>query len=182
MSRYRDQIGRGARVVAVLLGLASGGFVVASAASADRSSGKPANPTVEFGRSLSSDPTNNPVVTANSEVSISLHYDADGLVCASVEWIEEATQDEVCSDLDQISTGITYGQHTPRPDAHRLIVGIVPDEVGEVRIDGEHVELSGNVWYVVSDHAPTEFTVRSTDGRLSVTQAIASPDALPPFD
>lgn len=114
--------------------------------------------------------TGSNVVTALQEdgVSITLRREPTGEVCWSASF-EEATYGG-CDEMSVIRTGLAFGQfynHGRGVD----IIGVVPDDVDYVLINGERVGLSNNVWHYFAGENPPPITlsIGNADGRV-VTQ------------
>ena len=74
-----------------------------------------------------------------------------------------------CVGHDLLATGLAYGAFQDG-DGPIEIVGIVPDEVTAVEVDGQIITPRNNVWhYTATSGAPITITVRSADGRAATT-------------
>ena len=71
-----------------------------------------------------------------------------------------------CVGRGLLATGLAYGAFQDG-DGPIEIIGIVPDEITEVEINGTTLTPTNNVWhYTTTQSAPLQITVRSTDGRV----------------
>jgi hypothetical protein len=74
-----------------------------------------------------------------------------------------------CVGRGLLATGLAYGAFQDG-DGPIEIIGIVPDEINEVEINGTTLTPTNNVWhYTTTQSAPLQITVRSTDGRVATT-------------
>lgn len=74
-----------------------------------------------------------------------------------------------CAGRYLLATGLAYGAFQDG-NGPIEIVGIVPDEVTEIDINGTTLNPTNNVWhYTVTPGAPLRITVRSADGRAAST-------------
>ncbi len=74
-----------------------------------------------------------------------------------------------CVGHDLLATGLAYGAFQDG-DGPIGIVGIVPDEVIAIEVDGRTLTPTNNVWhYTATSGAPLTITVRSADGRAATT-------------
>lgn len=74
-----------------------------------------------------------------------------------------------CVGHSLLATGLAYGAFQDG-DGPIEIVGIVPDEVTAVEVDGQIIAPTNNVWhYTATPGAPLTITVRAADGRASTT-------------
>jgi hypothetical protein len=74
-----------------------------------------------------------------------------------------------CVGHDLLATGLAYGAFQDG-DGPIELVGIVPDEVIAIEVDGQIVTPTNNVWhYTATSGAPLTVTVRSADGRTATT-------------
>ena len=74
-----------------------------------------------------------------------------------------------CVGHDLLATGLAYGAFQDG-DGPIEIVGIVPDEVTAVEVDGQIITPTNNVWhFTATSDAPITITVRSADGRAATT-------------
>jgi hypothetical protein len=72
-----------------------------------------------------------------------------------------------CADDSLIRTGLAYSA-TQDHDGPIHVVGIVPDEIDAVLIDGKTIKVSNNVWhYAAPSGTNLSFVVRSVDGRTA---------------
>ena len=71
---------------------------------------------------------------------------SDG-VCVGLDLADGTTVRNFCFDARTIATGLGYGLFTDAAGG-ATIVGIVPDAVDVVLIDGVEVPLDGNIWAV----------------------------------
>lgn len=94
--------------------------------------------------------------------------DAPG-VCFTIEVVGATATG--CAGHDLLATGLAYGafQHGDNPIQ---IVGIVPDEVTTITINGDALTPVDNVWqFTASGHEPLVISVASADGRTATTTA-----------
>jgi hypothetical protein len=102
------------------------------------------------------------ITSAESDDSV----DAPG-VCFRAD-LAGATVDG-CVGRGLLATGLAYGAFQDG-DGPIEIIGIVPDEITEVDINGTTLTPTNNVWhYTTTQSAPLQITVRSTDGRVATT-------------
>jgi hypothetical protein len=74
-----------------------------------------------------------------------------------------------CVGRGLLATGLAYGAFQDG-DGPIEIIGIVPDEITEVEINGTTLTPTNNVWhYTTTQSAPLQITVRSVDGRVATT-------------
>ena len=74
-----------------------------------------------------------------------------------------------CVGRGLLATGLAYGAFQDG-DGPIELVGIVPDEVTAIEIDGEVITPTNNVWhYTATSSGPLTITVRSADGRAAAT-------------
>ncbi|MBI4884027.1 MAG: hypothetical protein HY826_08235 [Actinobacteria bacterium] len=74
-----------------------------------------------------------------------------------------------CVGRSLLRTGLAYGAFQDG-DGPIELVGIVPDEVTAIEVDGQIVTPTNNVWhYTATSGAPLTITVRSEDGRAAKT-------------
>ncbi len=111
------------------------------------------------------------VTYGDNGVEVTLTREADGVdpqgVCYLIN-MPGATADG-CAGHDLLATGLAYGAFKDG-DGPIEIVGIVPDEVTAVEIDGTTVTPSNNVWrYTATTETALKITVRSADGRTAST-------------
>lgn len=64
-------------------------------------------------------------------------------VCFTVT--QEHQRSTGCADADTIATGLAWGMYG-EPDGGSLLVGVVPDAVDTVEVNGQPIEIAGNVW------------------------------------
>ena len=84
-------------------------------------------------------------------------------VCFQIE-IPGATANG-CAGHGLLATGLAYGAFQDG-DGPIEIVGIVPDEVIAIEVDGQTLTPTNNVWhYTATSGDPLTITVRSADGR-----------------
>ena len=131
-----------------------------------------------FDATVSAASTQDPSRTySDSSVTVTVDTASDGAVV-------DATVDQpgVCFEIkvpgatakgcvghDLLATGLAYGAFQDG-DGPIEIVGIVPDEVTSVEVDGQIITPTNNVWhYTATSGAPINITVRSADGRAATT-------------
>ena len=131
-----------------------------------------------FDATVSAASTQDPSRTyRDSSVTVTLDPASDGAVV-------DATVDQpgVCFEIEipgatakgcvghvLLATGLAYGAFQDG-DGPIEIVGIVPDEVIAIEVDGQIVTPTNNVWhYTATPGAPLTITVRSADGRAATT-------------
>jgi hypothetical protein len=74
-----------------------------------------------------------------------------------------------CVGHSLLATGLAYGAFQSG-DGPIEIVGIVPDEVTAIEIDGITVKPTNNVWhYTATEGVALKITVRSADDRTAAT-------------
>lgn len=74
-----------------------------------------------------------------------------------------------CVGRGLLASGLAYGAFQDG-DGPIELVGIVPDEVTVVEIDGKVITPTNNVWhYTATSSGPLTITVRSADGRAAAT-------------
>lgn len=110
---------------------------------------------------------------SDSSIAVTLTHaqKADGVdlpgVCFLID-LPGATADG-CTGHDLLATGLAYGAFKDG-DGPIEIVGIVPDEVTEIEIDGTTVTPDNNVWhYTATTGTALRITARSADGRTTST-------------
>ena len=101
---------------------------------------------------------------------VQVHRGVDSDVCLSIV----TTDGEIssCSSPANVRTGlamIEIGGH----DGAELVVGIVPDEVSEVLVNGEPVAVKNNSWIYKpkSSDSALSIEVRSEDGRRATAES-----------
>lgn len=93
-------------------------------------------------------------------------------VCISARFLPPGGLSEGCIGLEEIRTGLSF-QISQAHGGPIQVVGIVPDDVAEVLIDGNPVPLVNNVWhYAGAPGSKVNLTVRSADGRQVATLAL----------
>lgn len=103
-----------------------------------------------------------PVLDGNDDI-----VDTPG-ACFTID-LREATADG-CVGHSLLATGLAYGAFQDG-DGPIQIIGIVPDEITSVEIDGTTLTPTNNVWHhtTTSNVAP-QIIVRSADGRTATTR------------
>jgi hypothetical protein len=98
--------------------------------------------------------------------SVAATVDQPG-VCFEIE-ISGATASG-CVGGGLLATGLAYGAFQDGAGPIEL-VGIVPDEVTVIEVDGEIITPTNNVWhYTATAGDPLTITVRAEDGRTATT-------------
>mgnify|MGYP000927473126 CR=1 FL=1 len=90
-----------------------------------------------------------------------------GGVCFAIEIPGAAASG--CVERGLIATGLAYGAFQDG-DGPIELVGIVPDDVTVIELDGQTITPASNVWHYSSRSGrPLAITVRSADGRTAFT-------------
>ncbi len=88
-------------------------------------------------------------------------------VCFRIDLTRAAV--DGCVGQGLLATGLAYGAFQDG-DGPVEIIGIVPDEITEIEINGATLTPTNNVWhYTSTQSAPVKITVRSADGRVATT-------------
>lgn len=86
-----------------------------------------------------------------------------GDVCVAL--VIPGQQPRVCFDRGTVLSGYAYSAYTG-PDGVTHLMGVVPDDVTIVSVNGESVEVGENLWYfTATDTESLSFVVSSADGQ-----------------
>ena len=104
---------------------------------------------------------------AFGDVAVTVHPREDnGNVCLTIKRAE--TTENTCADTELIRSGLAYSAVRGH-DGPIEIVGLVPDGIESIRIDGKDVPVVDNVWYTTADDgADLSFSVVDSSGRTAV--------------
>ena len=107
----------------------------------------------------------------------------DGTVTVTVTSIDETgvcftvtqqhQQSTGCADADTIATGLAWGMYG-EPDGGSLLVGVVPDAVDTVEVNGQPVNITGNVWSTRVASPPIELRIGDSTRAKFVSTTIGA--------
>lgn len=97
-------------------------------------------------------------------------------VCFSVA--QQHQSSNACVDAATIASGQAWALYG-EPDGTWLLIGVVPDEVDEVRVDGRLVDLAGNVWSTRIESGEVTLEIGSSSTGLRVSQVVGTPTPAP---
>ena len=115
------------------------------------------------------------ILLANDDVTARMYREGSQL-CVAIEVRLDGSVPTTCDSPDAWATGLAFLAYRSDGVHPVLVVGIVPDGVSTVSVDGDLVNVENNAWFIRS-HRPT-LMVEVTGGRgETVSEAI---EVVPP--